>query len=220
MGTASQLKARLQCIVAGTQRPASLSGMGLMVAMVFAGLASTASGMVTPPATADRQVRIPVQNKAAIAPIQVAIAQPVKQHMTAKTAEQAPAPPVPPVVSPRALSVPAQPFALAPPEQADPRLVNVNCMNSPSSAVFIHRERTSIGIQQGVAIIMCDGGSDLAGSVTAASMMGALEAARADLITETRLTDDQRAHLIAALDVQIVQMKSAMDASGEPIPAI
>jgi hypothetical protein len=86
--------------------------------------------------------------------------------------------------------------------------------------VFIHRARTSFGFQQGVAIIVCESRSDQPGAITSASMMRALEAARADLVAETALTDAQRAHLMAALDVQIVAIKSQLDSKAEPIPAI
>jgi hypothetical protein len=196
--------------------------MGLMVALVVAGLASTASGMVVPVARDEAVIRIIAENRATSAAIQITVAEPVTAQPAARPAAlalaKAPAQPVAPVAAPQFQAPPTAPFAPVAPEQRDPRLTTVNCAEGPSRSVFIHRERTSFGFQQGVAIIVCESRSDQPGPVTPASMMSALEAARADLIAETQLTDAQRAQLVGALEFQIVQMKSQLDASADPIP--
>jgi beta-lactamase regulating signal transducer with metallopeptidase domain len=209
MGTASQLKARLQCIATGTQRPASLSAMGLMVALVFGGLAATASGMVVPPVSAGLHVPILVQNKATIAPIRVAIARPVTVRATAKPAQPAP------VTRARLQPLPVQTFAPARPEQADPRLVNVNCSDGGSRAIFIHRASMSTGFQQGFAIILCDSPVGQQETLT-----NAVDTLRAERASESLLSDDQRDHVTATITLQIVQQTSAMEKNADTIPAI
>ncbi len=221
MGTASQLKARLQWIIARPEQPAPLAGMGFMSMLVLAGLVSTASGSVAEPVVAAVVHKDLAANVAtvSIATPTPQAAKPVVRKSAEKLAQPAKLATAMPIAEP---ARPIAPFAPVAPVAPQPpaQLTNVNCVDTGSRAVFIHRANMSIGVQQEFIIVVCDSPTAKAALATPAGMIGALESARAELTAEPALSDGQRANIIDALEVQIVQLKLLIGNNDSPSPSI
>lgn len=237
MGTASQLKARLQCIIAQPKRSGAASGMALMAGLVLAGLATTASGHSEPTAPAQ-----PVKRVVALSDDVIVAGNPapsarvrqanspnassphggVKQHTQitivrtrdVRIADAAPPVPPAPPAPPAAATPPAPPAPPAPPKAmtaaAAARLANVNCVNTGKQTVFFHRANISNGTERGFTLIMCDSGGQIAPDRV--HMLVALESARATLANASLLSDAQRTHALAAIEREIATLRSKLDA--------
>lgn len=231
MGTASQLKTRLQWIVARPERSAPLAGMGLMTLLVLVGLGATASASAPDPfVTAIALPRVAVSGGV----VRQAPATTVRKVRVGKAASNAMTPLV--VAAPKQAEVrmaaanppptPDQRFSPAEPglqQQARPnqaQLANVNCSDGGTPTVFFHRASTSVGIQNGFAIIICESHAAQNGTLTGGDMINALQSTRAEMANEPMLTDNQRSNIIAAIDLQIGQINAMMEANAEPQPAI
>ena len=232
MGTASQLKARLRCIVARQSHSAPVTGMAMMAGLVLVGLATTASGVAAEKIAAPAY-DFPTAELAALQDSLAPLAQPLDPAKAGDTEDRAtvriavrtakpavkrnwlshaepPAPPMPPA-PPAPAEPPAPPAPPAPPHAADPRLANINCPGGGTRALFIHRANLSIGVQQGVSIIVCE--SDGPAPLDAAQMIATLESVRATLANEKMLTDAQRNRAVTAINNQIAAFQARIDAS-------